>query len=228
MKTFLLAASCFLALSGAVRADLTIVQKIDGAGQNLESTTKFKDNRTRVDATPGSSIIMDLKSGDIISVMHTQKSYMKISGAMAQQAMEQMKKMQGEQKEKPQFVATGKKETISGYPAEEYTATVAGSKMSFWLTKALPDYQSALKQMSAAFSQGPMAGMMQSLGLDLNALAGFPIRIVQDAGGQKMTSTVTSVSTKPIAETEFAVPAGYKEINMSTLTPPGAGAPPSE
>jgi hypothetical protein len=223
MKRFFLTLCSSFVLFGVARADLTIVQKLEGAGQNMESTTKFKDNRTRVDAAPGTSIIMDLKTGDIISVMHAQKSYMKISGAMAQQAIEQMKKMQGEQTGKPQLTPTGKKDTISGFASEEYTTSIANSKMAFWLTKALPNYQDALKQMSAAFSQGPMAAMMQSLGLDINTLPGFPIRIVQDAGGgQTMTSTVISVNAKPIADADFAIPSGYKELTMPNLTPPGA------
>jgi hypothetical protein len=223
-KSLLLAACCSLTLLGAARADLTIVQKVEGGGQNMESTTKFKENKTRVDAGPGTSIIMDLKTGDIVNVMQAQKSYMKIPGAMAQQAMDSMKQMQASQgAAKPELTPTGKKETISGYASEEYSTTIAGAKMHFWLTKALPDYQSALKQMSAAFSQGPMAAMMQGLGLDIGALPGFPMRISQDAdGGQTMTSTVVSVNTKPVADSEFAIPAGYKEITMPNLTPAGA------
>lgn len=230
MKTpFLLALVASGSLLTSARADLTIVQKLDGGGQNMESTTKFKGTRTRVDAAPGTSIIMDLKSGDIINIMHSQKSYMKIPAAMAQQAMEAMKKAGAANGgAKPQLTATGKKESISGYESAEYTTTVAGSKMSFWLTKALPDYADALKQMSAAFSQGPMAAMMQGLGLDVSALPGFPIRIVQDAGdGQTMTSTVISVSTKPVADADFAIPAGYKELTIPSMTP-GAGAAPSQ
>ena len=37
-----------------------------------------------------------------------------------------------------------------------------------------------------------------------------------------MTTTVVSVSTKPLADSDFEVPAGYKEISMPTLTPTGA------
>lgn len=217
------------ALLTAARADLTIVQKIDGSGQNVQSTTEFKGSKTRIDAAPGMSIIMDLKSGDMINVMHAQKSYMKIPAAMAQQAVDAMKKMSGDKGDaKPDLKPTGKKDTISGYAAEEYAATVGGKKMTFWLTKALPNWEGILKEMNAAMSQGPMAAMMQGLGLDMGTLPGFPVRVVQDASeGEGMTSTVVSVSTKPIADAEFAVPAGYQEMTIPNLTP-GAGAPPSQ
>lgn len=216
------------ALLTAARADLTVVQKIEGSGQNLQSTTEFKGSKTRVDAAPGMSIIMDLKSGDMINVLREQKAYMKIPAALAQQAVDAMKKMSGEKGDaKPDLKPTGKKDTISGYAAEEYSAVVAGKKMSFWLTKALPNWEGILKEMNAAMSQGPMAAMMQGMGLDMSALPGFPVRVAQDAGdGESITSTVISISAKPIPDADFAIPEGFKEMTMPTL-PTGAGAPPS-
>ncbi len=217
------------ALLAAARADLTVVQKIDGSGQNLQSTTEFKGSKTRVDAAPGMSIIMDLKSGDMINLMREQKAYMKIPAAMAQQAVEAMKKMGGDKGEaKPDLKPTGRKDTISGYASEEYSSLVGGKKMSFWLTKALPNWDAILKEMNAAMSQGPMAAMMQGLGLDMSTLPGFPMRVVQETGeGEGMTSTVVSVSTKPIPDADFAIPDGYKEMTIPSLTP-DAGTPPSQ
>ncbi len=204
-------------------ADLTIVQKVDGMGQVMESTTKIKGGRTRIDASPATSIIMDLKTGEMISLMHTQKSYMKIPSQMAQAALAGMKKMQGDQAAAPSIVPTGKKDTISGYAAEEYTYNQAGMKMSLWLTKALPDYATVLKEMGEAFSQGPMAAMMKNFGLDFGALPGFPIRTVNELQpGQTITSTVVSVSTQTIPDSAFDIPTDYKVMTMPSLTPPAA------
>lgn len=218
-----------LTLLASARADLTIVQKIEGGGQNVQTTTEFKGTHTRIDAAPGMSIIMDLKTGDMLNVMHAQKSYMKIPAAMAQQAMESMKKMAGDKPaEKPELKPTGKKETISGYASEEYTLMLGDKKMVFWLTTALPNYAGLLKEMTAAMSEGPMAALMQGMTLDMSTLPGFPMRTVMDTGGgENITSTVVSISAKPIADADFAVPAGYKEMTIPSLTP-GAGAAPSE
>ena len=225
MKTLLIAfAAGLLASAANSRADLTVVQKIEGMGQNMESTAKFKGSKTRVDAAPNTSIIMALKSGEMIQVVQAEKTFLKVPATVALAAIDSMKKTTSDGSEKPQLVPTGKKETISGFAAEEYTCTIAGTHLSLWLTKALPDYEKALKEMSAAFTQGPMASMMQSYGLDMANLPGFPIRTVNEVQpGQSQTTTVVSVSMKPIADSEFEVPAGFKEISMPTLTPP-AGA----
>ena len=231
MKKFLIATASglLLASAGNVRADLTIVQKMDGMGQNMETTAKFKGSKTRVDAGPNMSIIMDLKSGEMEQINDAQKTYLKVPMQIEQAALDSMKKMQGDGAQKPQLTATGKKDTISGFAAEEYTATIAGSKLSLWLTKALPDYEKTLKEMSAAFSQGPMAAMMQSYGLDMANLPGFPIRTVNELQpGQTITTTVESINTKPVADSEFQIPAGYKEISMPTLTPPASEAVPTK
>ncbi len=47
-------------------------------GQNIESTAKFKGTKTRVDAGPNMSIIMDLKSGEMDQVNDAQKTYLKV------------------------------------------------------------------------------------------------------------------------------------------------------
>lgn len=213
----------WLAAVGSVRADLTVVQKIEGVGQTMESTAKFKGGKTRIDTAPNTSIIMDLKSGDMIQLTAAQKTFLKVPGQMAQAAIEAMKKSAGDAPEKTQLAPTGKKETINGFAAEEYACTIAGTRLTLWLTRAVPDYEKALKEMSAAFSQGPMAAMMQTYGLDMANLPGFPVRTVNEVQpGQTLTTTVVSVSTKPLNDADFEVPADYKEISMPTLTPPAA------
>jgi hypothetical protein len=230
MKTLcaiLLAAS--ICVLPSLRADLTIVQKVEGMGQNMESTTKIKGGKTRVDAAPATSIIMDLKSGDMISLMPAEKKYMKIPSEMAQAAMASMKKTQASPSgAPPALTPTGKKDTINGYSAQEYTYNTGGSKISLWLTTALPNYQQALKEMSAAFNQGPMSAMIKDLGVDFSTLPGFPLRTVNELqAGEAVTSTVVSVSTKPIPDSDFDVPADYEEMKMPSLTPPAVDQAPA-
>lgn len=211
------------AVTPAARADLLITQKVEGvAGMaGMETTTRVKGDKLRVDATPEMSMLVDVKTGDMINLMHAQKSYLKISGEMAKTMMAQMKPAAGAAAPaKPDLKPTGKKETINGYASEEYTTTVNGMKLDFMLTKALPNYESALKQLADAAKNGPMAQQAQGMGLDFGTLPGFPLRTSMEMAGQKMVSTVTNLSTATLPESEFALPAGYKELTMPTMTPP--------
>ena len=224
MKTLVFACMAWTFGVAVVQADLTVIQTIAGLGQDTESTARFKDGKTRVDASPGTSLIMDLRSGEMINLMHGPKTFLKVSSATARAAIESMKQGQGgtaPPDTKPALVATGKKDTVGGFAADEYTCSVAGVKMTLWLTKALPDYGTALKEMSGALSQGPMGPLMQSYGLDMATLPGFPVRtVIEISPGQTVTRTVVSVSTQPIPDAEFEVPAGYKEMAVPVLTPP--------
>ena len=221
--------ACFLCTLGAnlTRADLTIVQKVEGMGQAFENTSRFKDGKTRVDTSPGTSLIMNLKTGETTSLTHAQKTYLKISGDMARAAIASVQKTQEDHPDtKSPLTPTGKKDSISGYEAEEYTCTIAGVRMSLWLTKALPDYEEALKELSAGFKSGAMATVMQNYGFDMSTLPGFPVRTVLEVQpGQTMTRTVVSANTQPIPDAEFQVPADYKEVSATTLTPPAAAQP---
>ncbi len=224
MKPVFFAVIASLCSLGTLRADLTVVQKIDGMGIATESTTKVKGDKTRVDAMPGMSMIMNADTGDILNLMHAQKSYMRIPAEAAKMAVTSMTGSNpAAASAKPKLTPTGKKEAINNYLSEEYTCEVGGHKMTIWLTTALPNYQAALKEMTAAMNHGPLAATMQSFSVYSNDLPGFPIRTVTEvAPGQVITTTTVSLDTKPIVDADFAVPANYKEMPMPMLTPPAA------
>src|ERR1043166_4939488 len=62
------------------RADLTIVQKVEGAGQGGEMTIKIKGDKARIDTSPKLTTIIDGKTGEITNLMNDQK---KIKGDKA-------------------------------------------------------------------------------------------------------------------------------------------------
>jgi hypothetical protein len=206
----LLTAACGFS---SLRADVTLVEQTDAMGQNVDSTILVKDGHTRVDTPIGASVIVDLKSGEVISLMHAEKTYMKVPAQMAQAALA----FASQSPLLPQagsmaLTATGKKDTISGYAADEYTFAVAGKPISVWLTKAAPDYVNLLKEVAAAFAQGPMGAIIKGIGLDIASLPGLPVRFAGEVQpGQTVTSTITSISSSPISDSQFAVPADYKE-----------------
>ena len=217
---------CFLVVQN-VPADLTVVQKVEGMGQSYENTSLFKDGKIRVDTSPGASLILDGKTGEIISLNRPQKTYLKTSGDPAREAATGARETPADRSSAPPpLTPTGKKEVISGYEAEEYTCRAGGVKLSLWLTKALPDYQAALKELDAGFQQGPTATFLRSYGLGLSALPGFPVRTVLEVKpGETMTRTVVSANTRPIPDAEFQVPSDYQEAAATTLTPPAADQP---
>lgn len=221
---FVLASLC--TFGSLLHADITVVQKIEGMGLSTESTTKVKGDKTRVDAMPGMTMIMNGGSGDILNLMHAQKSYMKIPAEAAKLAVSKMMTPEAANA-KPKLTPTGKKETINSYAAEEYNCEMGGRKITVWLTTALPNYQAALKEMTEAMGHGPMASAMQSFSVYSTDLPGFPIRTISEvAPGQSITATTVSLDTKPISDADFAVPGDYKEMSLPTLTPPVPPAPP--
>ena len=227
MKILVFACLAWTLGATGAQADLTVVQTVAGLGQNTDNTARFKAGKTRVDTSPGTSLIMDARSGEMIDLMHGPKTFLKVSGTVAQAAIGSMLPGGAAPTDpKPELAATGQKDVVGGFAADEYTCSVAGVKITLWLTKALPDYEAALKEMSGALSQGPMGPLMRSYGLDMAALPGFPVRTTLEvAPGQTMTRTVVSVSTQPIPDSVFEIPPGYQEVAVPVLTPPAASQP---
>jgi hypothetical protein len=202
----------------SLRADLTVVERVEGLGENMETTMMFKAGRSRVDTSLGRasltpiSAITDVKSGGLISLMHAQKTYTKVPQAFLDASVPSETAKDGG----TQLTPTGKKDTISGYAADEYTySSVKGPKMTLWLSKAVPDYANLLKEWAA--SCPPARG-----GPSFTTMPGFPVRVSQEEAqpGHALTTTVVSISTKPIADSEFEIPADYKQVNMPNFPPP--------
>src|SRR5206468_3599637 len=56
-----------LAITTPLRADLTLIQKVDAAGRTGEMTMKFKGDKIRIDPAPELSMITDSKTGDTVT-----------------------------------------------------------------------------------------------------------------------------------------------------------------
>src|SRR5438132_3221924 len=113
---------CLFNSAPASRADVTIVQKVEGLGNPSEMTIKIKGDKVRIDASPQVTTIFDGKTGETINLMKDQKTVVRISADRMKAAAETIKKFnpQKENTEKPKLVSTGKKETINGYETEQY------------------------------------------------------------------------------------------------------------
>jgi hypothetical protein len=204
----------FLALCATARADLTVVQKMEGTEGLHKITFKIKGDKARVEVSPQVTTIVDAKTGDLTTLLNDQKSVMRISGERAK-AMAEMAKTFVKQETPDQSLPkpTGRKETIAGYETEEYVTESANYKASYWVAKTYPNFQSILQQMSL-LQRGAFAEITKGMP-DYHALPGLPLRTkIKTPGQEEITSTIESVSLAPLPASDFNVPAGYSEMKM--------------
>jgi uncharacterized protein DUF4412 len=206
-------------LAIAAHADLTITQQIQKEGPPQEAsvtmTLKIKEGKMRLDLNPKVSSIVDLKTGDMISLLHQQKLAMTIPGAVIKSLQEahaqEVAKTVGDNPVAPK--PTGRKETISGYACEEFETTANGMNVHLWLTKDLPNGEKLLSELSTLAGADPFRGLTKD-----QQLPGFPIRTVVDAKALgKTIVTVVKVSESPVVDSEFVVPDGYRPMQAPAL-----------
>lgn len=203
-----------LALCATARADLTVVQKMDGADGLHKITFKIKGDKARVEVNPQVTTIVDAKTGDLTTLLNDQKTVMRISGERAK-AMAEMAKsfVKQEAPEQAMPKPTGRKEKINGYETEEYVTDSPKYHASYWVAKTYPNYQNILQQMSL-LQRGAFSEITKGLP-DYHALPGLPLRTKIKASGQEeITSTIESVSLDPLPAADFTVPADYSEMKM--------------
>jgi hypothetical protein len=195
------------------KADLTIVQKIEGAGPVTEVTMKIKGDKARLETGADVTTIVDTKTGNVMTLMNSQKRFIEISG----DKMKAMAAMMGQAAppqsggEKPKLTPTGKKETINGFETEEYVSSGADTKATYWLAMNFPDGPAVLKQMQVMSSSALSASMGAPVQPDF---PGVPIRSRVTVQGKEITSTMSSVKQDPIPETEFLVPKDFQKTQL--------------
>ena len=226
----------FVALSLALpwaRADLTIVQSVEGSSGSNEMTMKLKGDKMRIDVSPQVTTIIDAKTGEMINLMNDQKKVMRISGEKVRATMElaqQFKTKSGkkETKEKSKFVATGKKETINGYETEQYTWETPEFKATYWIALNYPDGGVILKQLQAINPDIWKTSNTQMP--DYRDFPGLPIKTLLLIGGSQITTTLTAVKQDPLSDADFTIPKDYQEMKfpeMSDLLQQNATRPPA-
>jgi Domain of unknown function (DUF4412) len=213
MKLALL--SCFAVLFSlaTARADLTITQKAEGAPGMGEVVIKIKGDKTRVEMSPQMTMIIDSKTGDVSTIMTDKRRVMRLSGDKAKAMAEMVNQFNKPAAAKPNLVATGKKETISGYEAEEYKVEGGILPATYWLTTKYPDYAAILKQLQQT---KPSSWDPSKMGMPgYNELPGLPMRVVVQTPGQgSVTTTIVSIKSDPLTDDQFVVPKDFKQIEM--------------
>jgi hypothetical protein len=206
----------------SARADLTIVQRVQGPGQNGDVTVKIKGDKERIDAPSQPTRIIDGKTGEMADLLNEKKAFIRISAEQIKAAAETISKFDGGKPAAPKLTPTGKKETINGYEAEEFVYETPQFKASFWVATKYPDAAGILKQM-----QAPISGAWKpsNMGMpDYTDFPGLPLKTVITVGGNKAVTTILSIKKDSVSAAEFDIPKDFQELKK----PLDAAPPPVE
>jgi hypothetical protein len=216
MKNFL-SLMAVLFTAGIARADMVIVQSVEGMAQSGQMTAMVGPDKVRTDVTPQVSTIVDTKTGDVTTLMHAQHAYMVLTAAATQAMMSQAMQQAGPLSASPAApVATGKHDKINGYEAEEYTFSNGSLKASYWISKDYPNAKEITDALSKV-QKGGLANIMKGLTPDLSTLPGVPVKTEVEINGQKMTTVLVSATEQTVDPSEYEVPAGYTQVQMPAM-----------
>ena len=200
-----------------VRADLTIVHKVEGAGQDGEMTLKIKGDKARIDASSKLTTIIDGKTGEITTLMNDQKKVLRISAEKMKAATEMIDKFNTKKEtvEKAKLTPTGKKEMVSGYETEQYVYETPTFKATYWIASKYPDGGAILKQLQSLNSD---VWNPKRMGVpDYRDFPGLPLKTVVSVSGSEVTTTLTSIKQDPLNDAEFAIPTDFQEVKMPEM-----------
>lgn len=216
-NAFFLLVFCFAVIA---RADLTMVQTVEGVGgAPSQVTIKIKDNMARIDSNPTMSTIVNGKNGEVLNLLLDQKKIVRISADKMKAVVEMVDKYAPTDRKtganKPNLVATGKKEKIGGYDAEEYVYDSPHLKATYWIAPQYPNGAAILAQLKTL---NPKMWAANGMNLpDYNAFNGVPIKTVISAGGSDIVTTLVSVKQDPIDPAQFVPPKDFEEVKVPDL-----------
>ncbi len=191
-------------------------QQITTPNDNSVVTIKVKGGKVRMDFLAGQpqaiSTITDLKTGDSITLLHTQKMFVKTSGGPARQSHPAGAGAAANPAPKPPLPrATGKTEKMGGYDTEIYTwSNSRGITGTAWVAKNFPDY--AMIRTELAVLDKSAADANNSTDPELSKLPGMVVKSRVAGSGQAITATLISAKEESIDASFFQIPASYKEM----------------
>ena len=230
-----------------LRADLTIVYStaVEPARQAQKSeaspitaaaatnmTIKVKGDKARIDAPPHMTAIFDGTTGELINLLNDHKTVVRISPDKMRAIADMVDKFSNNKadSQKPRLTPTGQKEVINGYDTDKYTYDGPDFKATYLIAPNYPNGAAVLAQLQSIKSEFWDAANTKMP--DFRDFPGLPIqmRIIvgkQNAAGghdgsasghpTEITSTITGVSLNSIADSEFTVPADFKETKLPDI-----------
>jgi uncharacterized protein DUF4412 len=230
-----------------IRADLTIVystavepakqaQKPDATPDTVAAATnmtiKVKGDKARIDAPPHMTAIFDGTTGELINLLNDQKVVVRIPPDKMRAIADTLDKF-GNNKagsQKPRLTPTGQKEAINGYDTEQYTYDGPDFKATYWIAPNYPNGAAVLAQLQSIKAEFWDAANTKMP--DFRDFPGLPIQMRIIVGKQnaaeahggsasghpaEITSTITGVTLASIPDSEFTVPADFKETKLPDI-----------
>ncbi|MDQ2918917.1 MAG: DUF4412 domain-containing protein [Verrucomicrobiota bacterium] len=204
-------------LTSAAHGDVTITQKIEGAGPVDTMVMKIKGDKARVEPNAKMTMIIDNKTGEMLNLMNEQKKFIRISSAQAK-AVVDLATSAGKDEasaEKPSLKATGRKETILGYEAEEYISETPSFKATYWISTTYPGAKEITQQLQAV-SNNLWKSAAKHMP-DMRDFPGLPLRSVVTVNGKEITSTLVSAKQDSLGDDEFLPPKDFQEIKIPDM-----------
>ncbi|HEY3900788.1 MAG TPA: DUF4412 domain-containing protein [Chthoniobacter sp.] len=211
----LLIVALLVAAPSLTQADLTLVQHVEGGGQAGDQTIRIKGDKGRTDLTPTVSMITDGATGEMVTLMHSGKTYLKIPPDQTKSMMDQLQKYRTSP-EPAKLQPTGKKEKVGEYDCDIYTSSLGSITVTYWLAKDYPNYQEVLAQL-IKFQAGTISAMGKGLMPELKDFPGMIMKTEVDKDGKKVVSTLVSAKEENVDPKIFDIPKGYTEITSPAL-----------
>jgi len=230
-----------------IRADLTIVYSTaveparqaqkpgatpDTTAAATNMTIKVKADKARIDAPPHMTAIFDGTTGELINLLNDQKSVVRISPDKMRAIADMLDKFSNNKagSQKPTLTPTGQRETINGYDTEQYIYDGPDFRAIYWIAPNYPNGADVLAQLQSIKSEFWDAANTKMP--DFRDFPGLPIQMRVIIGKQnaasgheasasshptEITSIVSAVSLASIPDSEFTVPADFKETKLPDI-----------
>ncbi len=205
-------AAAFLLAAACCRADLVLVQKVDGAGQSGTQTISIQGDHSRADLGPAMSVLTDGSSGESFALRHPDRTFVKISREQGKAMLDQIARHRGESPP-PELKPTGKSEPVGEQECEVFTCDLGGMVVTYWIAKNFPDFR-AIQEQLARVQSGALSLGAQGLLPDPKTFPGMTMKTELELGGKKVTTTTLSVKQGPVDPALFKLPRNYKETPL--------------
>ena len=201
--------SLALVCAAGVRADLITQQQIVTPNYTGVAAIMIKGTKIRMDTYAGQpqalSTITDLNTGETITLLHTQKLYLKSSIQLVKKT-----KSSGSASQAPVPQPTGKTQKVGDYDTELYSwSNSRGITGTVWVAKNFPDY-ARIRADYAMLDKTPGADTDATPAL--SALPGMAVRSQVTGGGQTITMALISAREEPLDASVFVIPRDYREV----------------
>lgn len=205
MKPILVLSLILIATASAM-ADVTLVQDTLLNGVSTRTTMWVKGDKVRTDNDTTSSIIMDTATGDMTTLMHEQKMKVVVNAAQLRALAAGQAPGGGEAAPLPEtkLTATGEKETVDGYECEIYLSENQGMTVKLWIAKDYPG-EKALREQLKVLAKLAAAGAPKQ-----PEVPGIALKTEFEQQGLKFTTRLVSLSSDPVSDDKFVVPADYQ------------------